>query len=96
MKEIKVINKLDKENNSLTTLSICGIEFPLTEKELIKLFAELYSMRKDAFTGYDEAFENEELKDKIRELEEENSDLEDECDNLRSELEDYEDYGSDD
>lgn len=92
MKDIKVINKINREANSLTTLSIDGLEIPLTEKELTKLFAELYNMRKDAFTEYDEALENEELKERIKDLEEENEDLNSECDSLRDELDSMEDY----
>lgn len=92
MKDIRVINKINKDFNSLTTLSIDGVEFPLTEKELTKLFAELYNKRKDAFTDYDEALENEELKRQIEDLEEENRDLNTECDLLRCELDESEDY----
>lgn len=92
MKDIKFINKINKENNSLTTLSIDGVEFPLTEKELAKLVHELYTMREDAFLDYELVYESKSLKERVRELENENDDLEEECNCLRNQLYDTEDY----
>ena len=50
---IKVINKLNKEYGSMTTVKLGDQEFPLTEKELIKLVNALYEKREDVFDSLD-------------------------------------------
>lgn len=50
---IKVINKLNKEYGSMTTVKLGDQEFPLTEKELLKLVEALYEKREDVFDSLD-------------------------------------------
>ena len=84
---IKVVNKINKEYGSLTTLSLGEQEFPLTEKDLFNLIYQLNLMRDDVVKeAINDNSDNEisELKEKVSELE---SDLEESEDRV-SELED--------
>ena len=70
--DIRVVNKINKEHNSLTTLIIDNKEFNLNEKELFNLIYQLNLMRDDVVKeviGDDSDNEISELKEKISELE---------------------------
>lgn len=72
--DIKVVNKVNKEHNSLTTLIIDNKEFNLNEKELFNLIYQLNLMRGDIIREViDDNSDNEidKLKDKVNELESE-------------------------
>lgn len=85
--DIKVVNKINKEHDSITTLIFGEQEFPLTEKELFNLIYQLNLMRDDVVKEViDDNSGNEikELKEKVSELEFELEESEDRV----SELED--------
>lgn len=85
--DIRVVNKVNKEHNSLTTIALGEHEFHLNEKELFDLMYQLNLMRDDVVKEVvDDNSDNEinELKEKVNELE---SELEESEDRV-SELED--------
>ena len=79
---IQVINKINKEACSMTSLKIGEQEYPLTEKELINLLAQLKYRRDDLFEDLDSV--------KVIELSDEVDDLRQENVQLRSDNEDLE------
>lgn len=79
---IQVINKINKEACSMTTLKLGEQEYPLTEKELINLLTQLKYRRDDLFEDLDSV--------KVTELSDEIDDLRQENVELRSDIEDLE------
>lgn len=79
---IQVINKINKEACSMTTLKLGEQEYPLTEKELINLLTQLKYKRDDLFEDLDSV--------KVTELSDEIDDLRQENVELRSDNEDLE------
>ena len=79
---IQVINKINKEACSMTSLKIGEQEYPLTEKELINLLTQLKYRRDDLFEDLDSV--------KVIELSDEIDDLRQENVELRSDNEDLE------
>ena len=79
---IQVINKINKEACSMTTLKLGEQEYPLTEKELINLLTQLKYRRDDLFEDLDSV--------KVIELSDEIDDLRQENVELRSDNEDLE------
>lgn len=79
---IQVINKINKEACSMTSLKIGEQEYPLTEKELINLLTQLKYRRDDLFEDLDSV--------KVTELSDEIDDLRQENVELRSDNEDLE------
>lgn len=79
---IQIINKINKEACSMTSLKIGEQEYPLTEKELINLLAQLKYRRDDLFEDLDSV--------KVTELSAEIDDLRQENVGLRSDNEDLE------
>lgn len=67
---IKVVNKLNRDKRSLTTIYIDDLELALTENQLEELIRSLDHMREDLFTKY-----SSDLLDRIEILEEENEEL---------------------
>lgn len=80
--DIQVINKINKEACSMTTLKLGEQEYPLTEKELINLLTQLKYRRDDLFEDLDSV--------KVTELSDEIDDLRQENVELRSDNEDLE------
>lgn len=80
MKKIQIINKVNSENNSLTTLKVDDLEIALSEKELKLLFEQLYENRSDIFEDVVSSLfmEIESLKEELNDAEEQISNLEDE------------------
>lgn len=79
---IQVINEINKEACSMTTLKLGEQEYPLTEKELINLLTQLKYRRDDLFEDLDSV--------KVTELSDEIDDLRQENVELRSDIEDLE------
>lgn len=71
---IQVINKINKEACSMTSLKIGEQEYPLTEKELINLLTQLKYRRDDLFEDLD-SVKVTELSDEIDDLRQENVEL---------------------
>ena len=71
---IQIINKIDKDKKSISTLYINDYEFALTEDDLIKLLAEINYKRKDLIESFITAI-NQPIIDKINELEDTISEL---------------------
>lgn len=67
---VEFVNKINKENNSLTTLRINNNEFPLNEKELQQLISSLANMREDLFVQEGYKLDSN-AQDKIEDLEDE-------------------------
>lgn len=87
MKDIQVVNKLNKDACSLTTLVIDSQEFPLTEKEWERLLSQITTMRPDLNASYTDVIEElEDAKERIRDLE----DIVDAQDSYSDEEDDYE------
>ena len=80
--DIQVINKINKEACSMTTLKLGEQEYSLTEKELINLLTQLKYRRDDLFEDLDSV--------KVTELSDEIDDLRQENVELRSDNEDLE------
>lgn len=87
--KILISNKLNKDERSLTNISINNNKYYLTEKDWLDLIRQLQSNRPDLFDEW--------IKDtldpyihEIDYLKEENQELSDENDSLRYELEEYE------
>lgn len=71
---IKIVNKINKDKKSISTLCINDYEFALTEDDLIKLLDEINYKRKDLIESFITAI-NQPITDKINELEDTISEL---------------------
>ena len=71
---IQIINKIDKDKKSISTLYLDNSIFALTEDDLIKLLDEINYKRKDVIESFITTI-NQPITDKINELEDTISEL---------------------
>ena len=81
--EIKILNQINREANSIATLCLGESKFSLTEKEWVKLVETLKMMRPEVVNEvfYDESYES-----KISELEERIVDLKSDLDSYQERI----------
>ena len=81
--EIKILNQINREANSIATLCLGENKFSLTEKEWVKLVETLKMMRPEVVNEvfYDESYES-----KISELEERIVDLKSDLDSYQERI----------
>lgn len=88
--DIKIVNKINYDNKSITTLVVGEQEYPLSEKELNSLVESLNNYRPDlldeAFSLTEQAREKELLESRVESLEEDLQFANDRIDELEDEL----------